>query len=40
MKADRHSFVILDATADLLKLRAVDINGKTFDQIVLTKPQT
>jgi hypothetical protein len=39
MVADRHSFVILDATADSLKLRALDLNGRTFDQVVLTKPQ-
>ncbi|CAN5438216.1 hypothetical protein BH11PLA2_BH11PLA2_44190 [soil metagenome] len=39
MVADRHSFVVLDATTDSLKLRAIDLNGKTFDQIVLTKSQ-
>jgi acid phosphatase type 7 len=39
MVADRHSFVVLDASIDSLKLRALDLNGKTFDQINLTKPQ-
>ncbi|MBA4189100.1 MAG: hypothetical protein C0467_13970 [Planctomycetaceae bacterium] len=39
MVADRHSFVVLDVTPDSLKLRAIDLNGKAFDQIVLTKPK-
>ena len=39
MVADRHSFVVVDAAAGSLKLRAIDLNGKTFDQIVLTKPR-
>ncbi|MFO0802901.1 MAG: hypothetical protein U0791_07235 [Gemmataceae bacterium] len=39
MVADRHSFVVLDATADSLKLRALDLNGKAFDQIMMTKPK-
>jgi hypothetical protein len=32
--------VVLDVSADSLKLRALDMNGKAFDQIVLTKPKT
>jgi len=39
MMTERHSFVILDATPDALKLRAIDLNGKPFDEIVLTKPR-
>ncbi len=39
MVADRHSFVVLDASPDSLKLRAIDVAGKVFDQVTLTKPQ-
>ena len=39
MVADRHSFVVLDVSPDSLKLRAIDVAGKVFDQVTLTKPQ-
>ena len=39
MVAERHSFVVLDASPDVLKLRAIDVAGKVFDQVTLTKPQ-
>lgn len=38
MVADRHSFVVLDATPGALKLRALGADGKAVDQITLTKP--
>ena len=39
MVVDRYSFVILDVTADTLKLRAIDSNGKVIDEMSITKPQ-
>ena len=37
MVADRHSFVILDASPDELRLRAIDAEGETIDSIRITK---
>jgi len=39
MVVDRYSFVILDVTAETLKLRAIDSNGKVIDEMSITKPQ-
>ncbi|HEX8910796.1 MAG TPA: metallophosphoesterase [Humisphaera sp.] len=35
--ADRHSFVVCDLSPDRLTVRAVDADGKEFDQVVVTK---
>ncbi|MBU6296088.1 MAG: metallophosphoesterase [Planctomycetes bacterium] len=38
MVVDRHSFVMLDAKPDGMRLRAIDASGKAFDDILITKP--
>lgn len=38
MVVDRHSFAMLDAKPDSLRLRAIDSSGKVFDDILITKP--
>ena len=36
--ADRHSFVVVDLTANLLLLRTIDLKGAEFDRVRITKP--
>jgi predicted phosphodiesterase len=37
MVVDRHTFVIVDLTPDSFDLRAIDVTGKMFDQMIITK---
>jgi hypothetical protein len=39
MVTDRHSFVVIDADADKLSLRALDAAGSIIDRVTVTRPQ-